>query len=127
MSTPAAEQALSVVRSEEQLRLRPEWIVTERLVARRRIVTETVQLTARIRREELVFDEFPVSEPLTTGTAPEATAPLVLVLLEELPVLTVVTRPYESVTISVVKVAGEQQVAATLNSERIEIARSEAR
>jgi hypothetical protein len=121
MGSQSADQTLSVVRSEEQVRLRQEWIATERFVVRRRIVTETVQLTATIRREELVFDQSPVSEALATGTAPEATAPLVLVLLEELPVLTMVTRPYESVTISVVKAAGEQQVAATLNSERIEV------
>jgi hypothetical protein len=85
-------------------------MATERLVVRRRIVTEEVPLAATIRREKLVIQHCALPPEESAGTAPVASAPVVPALREELPVITLVTRPYEQVTISVVQVAGKQEM-----------------
>ena len=74
---------------------------------------------AVVRREELVIDRLP--RPDGIRTAAEVSLPLVVILREEVPVVSVEVRPYEQVTIRVVEVAGEQiihRVALTANMLR---------
>jgi uncharacterized protein (TIGR02271 family) len=110
----------SLLRSEQRLDIGSEWVGYERVRARRRIVSETVQMTVTVRREELVFDTVPM--PASVVDLPiEYVPPLAITLHEEVPVITLATRPYERVTVSVVQVAGEQVVTAVLEGERVDL------
>ena len=110
-----------VVRSEERLQLDSEWVAFERVRVRRRIVTETVTVTVDVRREELVFEQAPIEDlPIQTSPLPYV-APIVMTLREEVPVVTLTTRPYEQVTVSVAQVTGQQEIAVDLDREEIEL------
>ncbi len=112
-----------LVRSEERLQLGTEWVAAERIVVRRRVVTETetVTLTVDVQREELIFEQAAIAElPIQTTPLPYV-SPLVLTLHEQVPVVTLTTRPYEQVTVSVVQVGQEQHVDVTLDREQFEL------
>ena len=110
-----------LLRSEERLQLDTEWVAAERIVVRRRVVTETVTLTVDVQREELVFEQAAIAElPIQTTPLPYV-PPLVLTLHEQVPVVTLTTRPYEQVTVSVVQVGREQNVDVTLDREQFEL------
>ena len=121
MTGPSAEEAAtagSMVRAEQRLTVGSEWVAMQCVTAHRRIVSEVVQLNVTVRREELVFDQ--ASLPPTVAQLPiPYVPPLVVVLHEEVPVVSLAVQPYERVTISVVQVAGDQQIATTLDSEQI--------
>jgi uncharacterized protein (TIGR02271 family) len=120
MTNPTDQQPASLVLSSEQLQVDRRWVAAERVHIRRRIVSETVSVPVTVRREELLIDRVPLPGASTPG-AQERPSPLVLVLSEEVPVVTVEARPYERVTVSVVRVAGEQTLQARLDSEHIEL------
>ena len=109
--------------SEQRLRAGSEWVAVARVGIRRRIVTETVQLTVTVCREELVFNQEPLSQPIVDPPIGQV-RPFVAVLREEVPVVTLMTRPYEQVTVSVVQVAGERTVTAALDSDQVELLQS---
>ena len=127
MSPPAAgddAEALPMLRSEQRLRVGSEWVAVEQVLIRRRIVTETVQLSVTVRREELVFAKSLV--PQTVADSPLGfVRPFTTVLREEVPVISLVTRPYEQVAVSVVQVVGESTIATALASEQVELSQSD--
>jgi stress response protein YsnF len=108
-----------VLTREELVQLPSEWMATERLRVRRRIVSETITVPVVVRREELVMDSLPVTGAASPAEQPSA--PLVIVLREEVPVVTFDVRPYERVTVSVVLIAEQQDITAELGSERLEV------
>lgn len=120
------EESASVVRSEERLRVGHTLVAAERVLVRRRVVTETRMVEVQVRREELVVERVPVGPgdraagagALGTG-GPGTPGELVLELREEVPVLTTVVRPVERVRVRVERVAGTQQVTAELRHEEV--------
>lgn len=120
MTEPASGKSAPLVLSAQELvQLPSDWVAVERLRVRRRIVTETVAVPVVVRREELLIDRLPRADGMPT--AAEASTPLVVVLREEVPVVSLEVRPYEQVTISVVEVAGAQAITASLDSEHVEV------
>jgi uncharacterized protein (TIGR02271 family) len=109
---------VSMIRSEQQLRVGTEWVDAERVVVRRRIVSHVVQLDVTVRREELVFEQIPLHDPISELPIDPA-PPLVVVLHEEAPVVSLTTRPYERVTVSVMQVQDEQVIKTKLDREEI--------
>jgi stress response protein YsnF len=121
MTGPAAKKPLPLVLSAQELvQLPSDWMAVERLRVRRRIVSETISVPVVVRREELVVDRFPLPGTAVKA-ADEPLTPLVWLLHEEVPVISVDIRPYEQVTISVVEVDGEQAITASLDSEHVEV------
>jgi stress response protein YsnF len=116
---PAGKTAPVTLSQQELVQLRSDRVAVERLRVRRRIVSETVMVPAVVRREELVIDRLPTADGIPTTA--EASLPLVLVLREEVPVVTVAVRPYERVTVRVVEVAGQQSITAALDREQVEV------
>lgn len=110
-----------MLRSEEQLRIGTAWVAHERVTTRRRIVSETVQLTVTVRREELVIERAPIVDASAQPALPAEAPVLVLVLHEEVPVVTLEVQPYARATISVVPVTGEQVVTTALDTEHIKL------
>jgi stress response protein YsnF len=115
----SAKSAPLELSAQELVQLPSDWVPVERLRVRRRIVSETVAVPVVVRREELVIDRLSRADGIPM--AAEAALPLVVVLHEEVPVVTVAVRPYEQVTISVVEVAGQQTVTASLDREHVEV------
>ena len=120
MTEPTPGESTPLVLSQQELvQLPSDWIAVARLRVRRRIVSETVTVPVVVRREELVIKRLPKADGIQTVA--EAALPLVVVLHEEVPVISVDVRPYERVVISVVEAIGEQAVTASLDSERVEV------
>jgi uncharacterized protein (TIGR02271 family) len=96
--------------SQEVLHVGTEWAEAGQIRLRRRIVTETRTVEVSVRREELVVDVLDVDERRGAflGTArdgrvsdePDPRRPLVIVLQEEVPEVSVRLRPYERVTVA---------------------------
>ncbi len=124
--TPEGPESATMVRSEQQLRIDHQLVATERVRVRRRVVSETRQLSVTVRREELVIDRRPLPDtPVAALTPPET--PLVFSLLEEVPVLTMTTRAYELATVTVELVTGEQPITTDLQAERVVVQTTEPR
>jgi len=121
VTTPAEEPgSVSVLRSEQRLRITNERVTTETISVRRRVVSETRQVSVTVRREELVIERTPTPDsPVDPVPAPPA--PLVVVLHEEVPVVQMSSRPYEQVTITVEQVTSEQTITAELDHEQVEV------
>ena len=101
----ATPTGVEVIRSEEQLRVGTTWQAVERVRIARRIVTEVRQIEVAVRREELVVQRGSMADP-RDGFAPEGPDPqtgddIVMVLSEEVPLITMGTRPYERVRVGV--------------------------
>lgn len=96
--------------SQEVLHVGTEWAEAGQIRLRRRIVTETRTVEVSVRREELEIDVLDVEERrgVLIGTAkdgrvsdePQSRRPLVIVLQEEVPEVSVQLRPYERVTVT---------------------------
>lgn len=120
----AAHDAAEVVLREQRLSVTTVRVPTERIVLRRRIVTEVRQLEVTLQREELEVQRLPLDPQDTAGrlAAPGVpAAPLVIVLSEQVPVVQLQTRPYQRVTVCVEAVAGEQQVHEQVSREQAEV------
>jgi stress response protein YsnF len=128
----------SMVRSEEQLRVATERVRARRVRVVKYVVTEEVQVTVPIRREEIRIEELPeggtgddelVTEgesldgPGNGGTAPAGPLtgglPDEIVLHAERPVVTVEVVPVERVRLRTEVVAGQEQVSGTLQREQV--------
>lgn len=116
-----------IVRSEERLGVHLVRSAVETVRVSRRIVTETVQVPVTIRREELSITRTPVGGSQSVQGLPVAVEDLVLVLHEEVPVVSLTVRPIERVTIGVDVVAGEQLVSADLRREQVQVDTSDLR
>lgn len=91
----------------------------ERVVVRRRIVSEVRQVPVTVSREVLEVTR----EPLVgASAADDGGAPLTIVLSEQVPVVELRTRPYERVTVSVERTEAVEQVSATLAREQVDVA-----
>ncbi len=119
-TTPPFGSAVEVELREERLQVATVSVPIERVVLRRRIVTEVQQVQVTVRREELEI----VREPLSgqpTGAAGGAQPPLLIVLSREVPVIQLQRHPYEQVTVRVTNVEGQQQINETVSKEQAEL------
>jgi stress response protein YsnF len=136
---PAVAEAGGMVRSEEQLRVGTERVGATRFRLVKYVVTEDVQITVPIRREEIRVEEVPVGAvdgdtgegllehgDLAEGerpgrhTAPDdGSLPDEIVLHTERPVVTVEVVPTERVRLRREVVAGQETVTGQVAREQI--------
>ena len=120
MTTTPPDPAVEIELREQQLQVDTVRVPVERVVLRRRIVTEVQQVQVTVRREELEI----VREPLSgqpTGAPGGAPPPLLIVLSREVPVVQLQRRPYEQVTVQVRRVEGYEQIDETVSKEQVEL------
>jgi uncharacterized protein (TIGR02271 family) len=127
--SPAPPDDGSMVRSEERLQVSTERVASGRVRLVKYVVTEEVQVTVPIRREEVRLEELPVDAPaghhaeeslLPTGTETAGgTLPDELVLHAERPVVSVEVVPVERVRVRTETVTGQEQVSDRVQRERI--------
>ena len=125
----------AMTRSEEQLRVGTERVATTRARLVKYVVTEDVQITVPIRREEIRVEQVPrdaVDEPgdsLVPAETEDETAglPAEIVLHTERPVVSVEVVPVERVRLRVDVVEGQEQVTQQVQRERIVVDETPAR
>jgi stress response protein YsnF len=120
-----------MTRSEEQLRVGTERVATTRARLVKYVVTEEVQITVPIRREEIRVEQVPLEADLDTETAEWAgesleTAPRAegglpdeIVLHAERPVVGVEVVPVERVRLRTELVEGQETVTGQVQREQI--------
>jgi stress response protein YsnF len=136
---PAAGTDGAMTRSEERLAVGTERVATTRARLVKYVVTEEVQITVPIRREEIRVEEVPIDAPDVpgeslagdgrTGTAGATTAaefrdgglPDEIVLHAERPVVTVEVVPVERVRLRTEVVPGQETVTQQLQREEIAV------
>jgi stress response protein YsnF len=131
----------SMVRSEERLRVGTEQVAARRMRVVKYVVTEEVQISVPIRREEIRIEEVPLDaldtdggvvtegEPLQAGSATGGLAggsladglPDEIVLHTERPVITVEVVPVERVRLTTELVAGQTSVSETVQREQVTV------
>lgn len=119
---------VDIVRSEEQLRVGTQTVVSQRLRLRKVVVTEEQTVTVTVRREEFRLETEDVTDPaptpggLDTLSADDlgGTGELVLTLHAERPVVTTEVVPVERVRVVKHVVTGEQTVAAMVRREVVD-------
>jgi stress response protein YsnF len=123
-----------MVRSEEQLRVSTERVAARRVRLVKYVVTEEVQVTVPLRREEVRIEELPVEgRPAPLGeeetlVAQGATGapglPDEIILHAERPVVNVEVVPVERVRLRTEEVVGQEQVSDRLMREQIVVDRT---
>jgi stress response protein YsnF len=129
-TTPPADGAMT--RSEEQLRVHTEQTAATRVRLVKYVVTEEVQLTVPVRREEIRLEEVPIDAPdagpgeslLDEGRHAEPAAgpdglPDEIVLHREEPVVSVRVVPVERVRLRTDVVQGQETVGDRVQREQI--------
>jgi stress response protein YsnF len=127
---PAAAHDGGMTRSEEQLVVGTERVATTRARLVKYVVTEEVQITVPIRREEIRVEQVPVDAPddlpgetLLPEVPRTATAsgglPDEIVLHTERPVVTVEVVPTERVRLRTQQVQGQETVTEQVQREQI--------
>jgi uncharacterized protein (TIGR02271 family) len=118
-------------RSEERLRVGTERVPARRVRLVKYVVTEEVQVTVPVRREEVRLEELPLegdAPPADEGESlvPDTGAglPGEIVLHAERPVVSVEVVPVERVRLRVEEVAGEERVSDQVQREQIVVDRS---
>lgn len=127
----------SMVRSEEQLRVGTEQVAARRMRVVKYVVTEEVQISVPIRREEIRIEEVPQGaldtgggvvtegEPLQAGPATGGSLadglPDEIVLHTERPVVTVEVVPVERVRLTTELVAGQTSVSERVQREQVTV------
>jgi hypothetical protein len=126
---PAGDGAMT--RSEEQLQVRTEQVATTRVRLVKYVVTEEVQVTVPLRREEVRLEEVPLDAPDPgpgESLAPEGRhaaapggggLPDEIVLHREEPVISVRVVPAERVRLRTDVVQGQEQVTGRVQREQI--------
>jgi stress response protein YsnF len=124
----------AMTRSEEQLRVGTERVATTRARLVKYVVTEEVQITVPIRREEIRVEQVPVDAeegswvgesldvpPASAGVGTPASGglPDEIVLYTERPVVTVEVVPVERVRLRVDTVEGQETVSGQVQREQI--------
>ena len=134
----------SMVRSEEQLRVGTEQVAARRMRVVKYVVTEEVQISVPIRREEIRIEEVPLGaldtdggvvtegEPLQTGSAADGLTggslaggsladglPDEIVLHTERPVVSIEVVPVERVRLRTETVEGQETVTERVQREQI--------
>ncbi len=120
MTTTPPDPAAQIELREQQLQVDTVRVPVERVVLRRRIVTEVQQVQVTVRREELEIIREPLSGPPTRAPG-EAPPPLLIQLSREVPVVQLQRHPYEQVTVQVTSVQGQQQINETVSKEQAEL------
>ncbi len=116
--------AIEVVVREEQLRIELTRRPLERVVLRRRVVSEVRQVPVTAQREELEVVRLPLDEQNPARTSPaEPAQPLVIMLSEQVPVIEMTTRAYEKVTVTSEQLDREHVVSGQVAHERAELTR----
>jgi stress response protein YsnF len=119
-----------MVRSEERLRVGTERVATTRARLVKYVVTEEVQITVPIRREEIRVEEVPLDAPdpdpgeslLDGGPADsDPGLPDEIVLHVERPVVGVEVVPVERVRLHTETVQGQERVAEQVQREQIAV------
>jgi stress response protein YsnF len=125
VSAPAPPSDGAMTRSEEQLRVHTEQVAATRVRLVKYVVTEEVQLTVPVRREEIRVEQVPLDAPdpgpgesLVSGTAD---LPEEIVLHREEPVVSVRVVPAERVRLRTEVVQGQEQVGARVQREQITV------
>jgi uncharacterized protein (TIGR02271 family) len=124
----------AMTRSEEQLRVGTERVAARRVRLVKYVVTEEVQVTVPLRREEVRIEELPLEggpAPLgaeetlvAQGAAVAPGLPDEIVLHAERPVVSVEVVPVERVRLRTEEVTGSEQVSDRLMREQIVVDRS---
>jgi stress response protein YsnF len=134
---PAVDDRGGMVRSEEQLVVGTERVATTRARLVKYVVTEEVQITVPIRREEIRVEEVPIDAPddgpgesLITDESPSTTGtsglPGEIILHTERPVVTVEVVPTERVRLRTELVQGQETVTEQVQREQIVVDRDAA-
>jgi stress response protein YsnF len=124
----------AMTRSEERLVAATEVYETGRARLRKRVITEDVQITVRVRREELrleqeslgAADRQPVEDPDVFGPddvfgGPDGGPIFEVILHEERPVITTEIVPVQRVRLSKLVQTDEHIVSGEVRKERIEV------
>jgi stress response protein YsnF len=134
---PATDDGGAMTRSEEQLVVATERVPTTRARLVKYVVTEEVQITVPIRREEIRVEQVPIDAPddgpgetVLTDEPPATTAPIgfpdEIVLHTERPVVTVEVVPTERVRLRTELVQGQETVTGQVQREQIVVDRDAA-
>ncbi len=127
-----------LVRSEERLRVDKDRVADRRVRLVKYVVTEEVQVTVPLRREEVRVEELPIegeAPPLQQDETlvPEGSEPMApaqtglpdeIVLHAERPVVSVEVVPVERVRLRTEEVVGQEQVSDRVQREQIVVDRS---
>lgn len=117
--------------SREVVNIDTEWAESGRVRFRRRIVTETRTLEVTVRREELEIEDLHVIDrngalvgsakdgPVTDAPAPAE--PLVIVLQEEVPEVSLRLRPYEQVIVTTTIGTRAGRVTSEVQREEVDV------
>ena len=128
---PGTDSAMT--RSEERLRVGTEQVATTRVRLVKYVVTEEVQITVPVRREEIRVEHVPIDAPddpgdslvaggpAGPGTAASPGLPGEIILHAERPVVTVEVVPTERVRLRTELVQGAEQVTEQVQRERIAV------
>jgi stress response protein YsnF len=113
-----------MVRSEERLRVATEQVAATRVRVVKYVVTEEVQITVPIRREEIRIEEVPLDTADEPGESLVPTPaggglPDEIVLHTERPVVTVEVVPTERVRLRTEVVQGQETVSGQVQREQI--------
>lgn len=126
-TTAEIPAAGGMTRSEEQLRIGTERVPATRARLVKYVVTEDVQITVPIRREEIRVEEVPVDaadgdrggESLEGGTTLGGGLPDEIILHTERPVVTIEVVPVERVRLRTELVEGQETVTEQVQREQI--------
>lgn len=123
----------AMTRSEERLRVSTERVPATRVRVTKYVVTEEVQITVPVRREEVRLEEVPVDAPdagpgesLVAGEHTGPALPEEIVLHREEPVVSVRVAPAERVRLRTEVVRGEERVSGQVHREQIVVDRDSA-
>jgi uncharacterized protein (TIGR02271 family) len=116
----------AMTRSEEQLRVATERYAAKRVRVVKYVVTEEVQITVPIRREEIRIEEVPLDDaaPATAGDLDGGGTgglPETIVLHTERPVVSTEVVPVERVRLRTEWVQEQQQVRHQVRRERVDV------
>ncbi len=129
-AAPAAGTDGAMTRSEERLRVGTERVAATRMRLVKYVVTEDVQITVPIRREEIRVEQVPIDEPVDADVRGGETlvsdpAPTVgglpdeIILHTERPVVSVEVVPVERVRLRTELVEGQESVTEQVQREQI--------
>lgn len=128
-ASPAADDAMT--RSEERLRVSTEQVPATRVRITKYVITEEVQVTVPVRREEIRVEEVPVDAPdagpgesLVAEEQAGSALPEEIVLHREEPVVSVRVVPAERVRLRTEVVQGEERVSGQVQREQIAVDRT---
>lgn len=105
-----ADPDVAVTLFAERVDASTRWVATEAVTVRRRVVTTTKTVEVTVRREELVVETSRRSlESASAAELHPEHEPLVILLREEVPEITMRAVPYEQVSVHVERVHTEDQ------------------